>query len=234
MDSQEAKLILEAYRSGMDDAEPPFAEALAQARRDPALARWLQEQTALDAAIRGKLRSVDVPIGLKTRILANAKTEPRSSVWAWLTPAMALLVMVIAVFWLRPTGFAVYRGEMVKFVSVEYKLDVKTGNFEEFRQALAQNNSPSIPALPPALAKLELEGGCLMNWHGHKVTLICLEAKDHDVWLFVAERQSLPDAPPATPVFAKTGKITTASWTADHLTYILATEGDEAELKGYL
>jgi len=234
VDSQEAKLILEAYRPGVDDAEPQFAEALAQTRRDPALARWLQEQTALDAAIRGKLRSVAVPIGLKTRILANAKPARSANLWAWLTPAVALLIVTAGVFWLRPTGFAAYRGEMVKFVSAEYKLDFATDSFDDARAGFAKNGYPSDYVDPPGLKQLHVEGGCFRQWHGSKVSLVCMEAKDHDVWLFVAERQSLPDAPPATPVFAKTGKITTASWTAGHLTYILATEGDEAELKGYL
>ena len=73
-----------------------------------------------------------------------------------------------------------------------------------------------------------------IDWHGHKVTLMCLEAKDHDVWLFAVENAAMPDTPATAPVFARTGKITTASWADGERTYILATEGDEAELKSYL
>jgi len=242
VDSQQAKEILKAYRPGVDDADPQVAEALGVARRDPELSRWLERQMAVDAVIRGKLRDVAIPVGLKTRILANAKVESPALAWwrqpGWLTAAAAVLVVVaVAMFMprLRPANtFASYRVDMAKFVSVEYKLDVKSDKFEDLRQAAVKSGSPSIPALPPALAKLRLEGGCLLNWHGHKVTLVCMEAKDHDVWLFVADSKTLPDTPPATPVFAKDGKITTASWMAGPLTYILATEGDEAELRSYL
>ncbi|HUK81872.1 MAG TPA: hypothetical protein VLZ12_04490 [Verrucomicrobiae bacterium] len=60
-----------------------------------------------------------------------------------------------------------------------------------------------------------------------------MEAKAGDTWLFVVKRADLPDAP-ITPAFAQHGKIVTASWTADGLTYILATEGDEAFLRTLL
>ena len=50
----------------------------------------------------------------------------------------------------------------------------------------------------------------------------------------VIERSAVWNAPPTQPVFAKDGRITSASWTAGHLVYILATESDEAELRSYL
>lgn len=242
MDSQQAKQILKAYRPGVDDAEPQVAEALSFAKRDAALSRWLDQQVALDAILRAKLKSVDAPIGLKTRILANAPIARPVTAWwqrpVWLAAAASLAVLVgLAAFWMRPqapSSFAAYRAKMVAFVSVEYKLDLKTASFDEFRQAVAKNKFPPVPSLTPTLAKLDLEGGCLLDWHGHQVTLMCLEAKDHDVWLFAVENAALPDVPAPAPVFAKTGKITTASWTDGERTYILATEGDEAELKSYL
>ncbi len=74
MNHEEAKFILRAYRPGGQDADDPqFAEALAHARRDPELARWLAEQAALDTAIGGKLQSLPVPADLKASILAGRK-----------------------------------------------------------------------------------------------------------------------------------------------------------------
>ena len=41
MDEQEARLILQAYRPGeADKGDPHFDEALKEAARNPALARW--------------------------------------------------------------------------------------------------------------------------------------------------------------------------------------------------
>ena len=77
MKNEEAKFILRAYRpGGQDAADPQFAEALSQARRDPELGRWLAEQTALDTALSGKLQSVPVPADLKATILAGRKVVP--------------------------------------------------------------------------------------------------------------------------------------------------------------
>jgi hypothetical protein len=191
------------------------------------------QQAQFDAVIRQKLRELPAPLGLKTRILANAKAEPRANLWAWLAPAVAIAIAVALVLvWPRPgNSFAAYRGEMAKFVSAKYDLDLHSESFDELRENFAKNGYPSDYVVPPGLKNIAVEGGCLRQWHGHKVSLVCLEAKDHDVWLFVAESK---DVPAATPMFAKDGKITTASWTAGHLTYLLATEGDEAELKSYL
>lgn len=239
MDSQQAKQILELYRPGVDDDDPQFAEALAQARRDPELSRWLEQQIAFDATIRTKLRSVEAPFGLKTRILANAKADRPTNVWAWIAPAAAVIVAVVALLWLLPqrgTSFAAYRAEMVRFVSADYKLDLETGSFEQLRQSLVRNHFPAIVALPPALARVKLEGGCLRDWHGHKVTLVCMEVtEDHDVWLFLAERAAVPDASMQTePTFAQVGKMMTASWSDDKLSYLLVAESDEATLRKYL
>lgn len=195
-----------------------------------------EPQNAFDDAIRTKLRSVPVPVGLKTRILANAKGKRPLSLGAWLAPAAAIVIVAALVLcWPRSgNSFAAYRGEMVKFVSAKYELDLRAESFDEVRDGLVKNGYPADYVLPPGLKQIKVEGGCLRQWRGQKVSLICMETKDHDVWVFVAASRAWPDAPPATPVFAKTGAITTASWTAGGLIYILATEGDEAELRSYL
>lgn len=83
MNHDEAKFILRAYRpGGQDTDDPQFAEALAHARRDPELTRWLAEQTALDAAISEKLQAIPVPKDLKATILAGRKVVPlRAELW---------------------------------------------------------------------------------------------------------------------------------------------------------
>ena len=84
MNNSEAKLILSAYRAdGQDAADPQLAEALAQARLDPELARWFAEQTALDRAIGAQLQSVRVPADLKASILAGRKIVPIPRVSWW-------------------------------------------------------------------------------------------------------------------------------------------------------
>ena len=84
MNNAEAKLILSAYRAGGHDAaDPQFSEALAQARLDPELARWLADQAALDRAISNQLQAVRVPPDLKATILAGRKIIPIPKVTWW-------------------------------------------------------------------------------------------------------------------------------------------------------
>ena len=65
MNTQEAKFILQAYRPGGEDAgDPQFAEALAQAKLDPELAKWFAEQLAFDAAASRALKEVKAPAAL--------------------------------------------------------------------------------------------------------------------------------------------------------------------------
>ena len=243
MNNLEARRILELYRPGLDDGDPQFADALALARRDPQLGRWLEEHAALHMAIRGKLKAVEVPADLQQRLLRRPPTVRRAGVW-WLRPSMAaaaatVVLVALALFWARSresVSFVAFRAEMVAFVSEDYKLDLQTESFEQVRRALIDNDYPSLASLPPAMAKLELEGGCRLHWRGHKVALICTEAaEDHDVWLFLVDRAAVPDAPLQKSLrFATLGRMATATWTQDDLVYLLVVEGDEETLRRYL
>src|SRR6266536_6705164 len=74
MNSQEAKRLPDVYRpNGADAADPRFAEALAQVKQDPALARWFDEQRNFDVAVAGSLRLLSAPADLKDAILASRK-----------------------------------------------------------------------------------------------------------------------------------------------------------------
>src|SRR5260370_32663587 len=123
MSNQEAKLILQAYRLGGRDAgDPQFKEALAQAQRDPELARWQAEERAIETRIQAKIKSAAVvPAELKNNLLALRKVvHPipwwKQPVWLAAPPAIGLLASM-AVFWLRSVNapeFAAFREVIVK------------------------------------------------------------------------------------------------------------------------
>ena len=69
MNNSEAKAVLSLYREQIDDADPQFAEALAQAKRDPDLSEWLQRQGESYRAIRTKLREIEPPADLRQKIV---------------------------------------------------------------------------------------------------------------------------------------------------------------------
>jgi hypothetical protein len=69
MNTSEAKEKLLLYRGRIDDADPRFQEALAQARRDPELAEWLRAQASCYHVIRSKLRELEPPSDLAEEIV---------------------------------------------------------------------------------------------------------------------------------------------------------------------
>src|SRR6188472_4528014 len=76
MTKEEAKRILAAYRAGdQDRLDLHFAEALQKTEEDAELARWFAEEQEFDRAVAAQLKSVPVPFGLKTRILANMSSR---------------------------------------------------------------------------------------------------------------------------------------------------------------
>jgi len=71
MTTQEAKEILWLYRGPIDDDDLKFQEALACARRDPELMKWLGEQRVCFEAIRSKLGDVQPPDPLAANIVSH-------------------------------------------------------------------------------------------------------------------------------------------------------------------
>jgi anti-sigma factor RsiW len=242
VDRREAKEILWAYRpEAGDTADPKVGEALEAARRDPELMRWYEQQRAVDEAIRAELRQIVVPPGLRERILGARevrKRVPRRRLTQLVAvaAAVALAVIVGQRFTAdESSGFDAYREKMVEFVSDEYELSAEADDLEGLRRFFAKIAWPSDYVVPEPLKVVPVEGGTAMDWRGHRVSLLCLEREEHeDIWLFVIDRSALPD-PPETEAsqFLKVGRLMTASWSQENITYVLVAEGDEAFLRGY-
>ena len=244
MDSPQAKEILALFRPGLDDAnDPVFAEALAQARLDPELGRWLDEQHRLDAALRRKFSGIAVPAGLEQQILSE-RTIVRPVVW-WerqvllAAAAAAVVLALIAGYLLRqpePLNFATFRKSMALLVSGDYKMMLETKDATEVREFLAKNRGPSDYALGKEMEKLPLEGCALVKWHGQRISLVCLDhGEAPDLFLFVMDRGAIPDPPVGqAPQMIRVGHMMTASWCAGHNVYVLASKTTEDELRKFL
>ena len=244
MDSQQAKEILGLYRPGLDDAgDPFFAEALAHAQRDPELGRWLEQQHGVDAALRRKFDEIDAPANLEQEILSECKVV-RPSIWrerrVLLVAAAAAVVLAALVGYLRwqpaSQNFKAFRQTMAELVSGEYKMMLESKDLDAIRRFLAANHGPADYTLTKEMEKLPAEGCALIDWHGRRVSLVCLDrGADNDLFLFIIDRAALPDPPPGqTPQFARAGTMTTVSWSFGDNAYVLATKGSEEDLRKFL
>ncbi len=246
MDSNLAKEILLRYRPGTADADDPeFVEALEQAKLDPELARWFAANQAFHITIRDRFRQLPVPAGLKEGILAGYRPAV-IPVW-WQQPAFQtlaaaagiVLLISVALFWSQPregTDFAAFQSRVVRNAQRGYAMDITTTNLGEIRQYLAKQGAHADYVLPAPLEKLPGDGGAILRWRNRTVSMVCFDLGNHnDLFLFVASRADLPEAPSTSePQFTSIGKLTAASWSRGDRTYVLAGAGDEQFIRRYL
>lgn len=258
MNRDEAKAILLLYRPGTTDAEDPqIAEALAVARRDEELARWLERHSTKQVVLSEKFRRIAVPAGLKEQIISEqAASEKSVSFWGRelrLAPmaatAAAALVLVTILFLVFPhTGqrspddtLAAFQNQMAGIALRGYGMDLTTHDPVQIRAYLAQNHAPADFILPEKLKQVSLAGCAIEGWQNVKVAMVCFRSRRaapevaSDLWLFVVDRSSLKNLSGATsPQLSKINRLMTATWIQGDKLYYLGIVGDEQAIKQYL
>jgi anti-sigma factor RsiW len=245
MNREEAQFILRAYRpSGEDAHDPQFEEALALVRNDPELARWFAREQALDAAIAGRIHSVPPPPDLRTQLLLARKVIRPRPWWrkpAWIAAAalVALLISAASLLLLRRNGeaeFASFRGTMIEAsLDMRKHIDVMGLDADELKQWLIEHRGHPGFVLPPGLADKGIMGCKVLDWHGHRVTLLCLKFGGKHVDVFVVNESDLPGVSvSAAPEFSSERGMTTVTWRREGKIYFLAGNIPESELKQLL
>ncbi len=242
MNSADAQRILIAHRAGgAGTNDPEVVAALEQARRDPVLADWWQQQTACHEALAKSFAGIPIPPGLREQIRGRSKVIAfpwwrRQHVWA-AAAAVAILIGVAA-FFQRPApgdSFATFRSRMVSSVLRQYRMDIQTNDMTVIRQFLAARNAPSDYALPAGARGLSPIGAGVLTWHASRVSMVCLDSRNQGtVFLFVVEDSLVKKAPGPVPTVAQVNKLMTASWAEGGKVYLLAFQGEASDLKKFL
>ena len=241
MNTQEAKFILQAYRPGGEDAnDPQFAEALRQVKNDPELAKWFAEQLAFDSAMGRALQQVKPPDNLRENILAGGRVVPltfwsRRTVW-WAVAASFVLLLCPGALWLNSMRFTVYMDKMVTASAAsEGHVDVKISDLGQIQAWLANRGVETNFVLPAVLSGAPATGCRILDWHGHKISMLCymLDGSGH-VDLFVAEKSDFMFPLPGRPQFGKINGMTAASWIRNDKVYLMIGRGDEVWFRKYL
>lgn len=245
MNSEEAKILLHAYHSGVGDPDDPqMAEALAQTRRDPELLAWFNQQRALDAAVGDKLQQVHPPLGLAEKIVMGRKARMAPRRNRYLMPlalaASIVFLLSLAVFVVErskppATEFAALQTDMAGFLVQFPKLDLATDQWPDILRWLTNKPALARAEVPPSLQTFPGLGCREVKWRGKTLMLACFAAQGEVVHLFIVPRADLPDAPfTATPAFVRVRGWSTASWTQGEITYLALTKGNEAFLQKLL
>jgi hypothetical protein len=251
VNASEAKTFLLLYRPATAGAaDPQIVEALALAKLDPELARWLEVHCARQFVVGEKFRQITAPAGLKEQIISEQATQGRNIQWrprlALVAMAAIALVVILAPFWIphhsKNDALAIYQNQMVGIALRGYGMDLLTNNPAEIRSYLAKNQAPSDYGLPAALEKVAVAGCAIEGWQNAKVSMICFRTgkplppgQESDLWLFVSDRASLKDLTIGeSPHFARVNRLIIATWTKGDKIYLLGTEGDEQTIRQYL
>lgn len=249
MDNERAKTILSAYHGDAADAgEPLFAEALAQVQCDPELARWFQEECALNERMRAAVQSLRPPAHLRDTLLLTEKVSrmPAPRAWwtrpAWVAAAAALVLLTgLAVFALRPerspltlAGVTAEIGRMQREDSIS--LGAMTNDPEQARRWLKANDGRHNFAIPAGLAGKPSLGCQVLDVRGNKVSLVCFQVGGGEiVHLLVMDRREFADAPVIGKLMLiQEGELAFASWSDAECTYILAGHGRAEALRQWL
>jgi hypothetical protein len=255
VDNARAREVLRLFRPGTTDAlDPQMAEAIQVTHRDPELAKWFEEHCAVYIAIRNKLKQIEVPPHLKRKILVEnvgrAKIIPlrRRPDILWAAAAALVLIAVGLWFYNRPSSevrFALMRDWKVSEVQRPYQMTSAT-NYTDVVKYLKSHQCIADYTLSKSLAKLPTEGFSTKTFSGKPVTMLCFSSgivkngKTNDVFFFVAYRADFAGSPlpGKKPQFehkdTAKGRFTSASWSMDDKVYIIATQGDDADIQQYI
>jgi hypothetical protein len=257
MSNNEAKFILSAYRPGGRDAnDPAMAQALAQAKSDPALGAWFAREQQHDAAVAAKLAEIAPPAGLREAILAGARMSDREGlpdtekgggptttkrVWwtqpGWLAAAAALAVLLSLAAWrmtpVRGESFAEFA---VNFVDKGFRLQKHGADVAELKTWLGEQHGPLPEALPAKFAELRALGCRTLSFKGQDVSLVCFERGGREFHVFVARRDGTAGAAEAGPRFLDAGrtKLVAATWTDAKNRYVLVSDAEADVVKRLL
>ena len=248
MDNREAQFVLSAYRPGGQDAtNPQFSEALAQARRDLVLERWLNDSIAFDKAVTKTFCAIEVPPELRQSILAGGKVS-RPSRWTkpfvrWAIAAVFVLAAIVGSLVLREAAkprLAAWQTNALSQVSAlvqgESKFDAQSRNAGELVAWLRANRAPAAEKLPQNLERLESVGCKTFSWDGQSLSVICFQRENGGLIHLVAINASVPlnRADKSEPRFVQHGSWATATWRDGGTVYMLALEGPPDQLRSYL
>lgn len=219
MNADEAKFLLSALREGECTAaeSTPLPNDIAAAcellQHDPELNNWFEENCAFDKAVAEKCAQQATPADLEASILAGVRVSAAVPWWrrrAILSyaAAAAIAVFAIASWWqsnhpaTTPNDHLEFRQAMISEIEGLTQFDFVSTDPHKINDWITAEGSPTpeIFDTPATIGGARVAGCKLLNWNGHRATLICFlgenSAGDPISFHMVAiDRKALGDLP---------------------------------------
>lgn len=250
MNNEEAKFILHAYRpDGADAADPGFAEALAHARQDPAIARWFSAQRAFDRAVCAKLDAVTPPPGLRDAILAGAKFDqgnaanmdatakagrsrwPGLPTWIGVAASLGVLLAVGLALWPKQAEASPFLLEFALNDTLRQAHHGQHGQEAvDFQALLSSTDTGLADGLTVDFERLRSLGCRVITFDDKPLLEVCF--KREGVWFhaYVARVADFPHvAKKLRPTFRDESGASAVAWAdAEHIYVVASKAGREA------
>jgi hypothetical protein len=231
MNREEARQLLEVFRSGGADMnDPRFMEALALLENDPELNKQFDDQRRFDLRVTASIQAaIPVPPDLRNAILAGCKPS-RPARWTdWRAPVAvaacvaAIFLVVGTLFAQRTPKFTDFRAQLVHEAwDGGAHLEVESSDPRAIQAWLAGQNVASDFTLPAGLQDVRLVGCRIVEVDGARIPMLCMASGMRHIHLFVVDGVQLAQLPPDnSPDFEKCGSWKTASWRDGDTTYVL-------------
>ncbi len=248
MNNSEAKLILSAYRpDGQEALDPRMKEALEQAKRDPELGNWLEEQQMFDRVVCDKLKCCCVPADLKATILAGCETMEGACWWrhpkVWALAATLFFLLGLGLWWADIAGkptLADYRDEValaaVAMIDRGFKLDYQSAENYKVMEWVEARQLASRVGFTPGMDQSRPFGCKAIEWRGHRVAMVCFKGPDNQVaHLFILRRDLLAKAPERQSKEITTMEgLSVVSWFDQANAYVLVGDNPRVRIEDFL
>ena len=247
MDRKEAKEMLQALRpSDLDTTQPLFAEALALVETDPELRVWWAAQQDFDRRVASKLDEIPIPADLRANILATQKTErftlrPFFPFWLAAAACIAVLCAVSTSFHAQflasqHISTDAFHDATLAFIQNDApNLAMQSTDHDQIKAWLKEQNAP-MGHMPEKMAAIPTIGCQKYVVKGHDVSLVCFTMADgKEAHLFMVARDAMQEPPlRAAPDIKIINGWATASWSDEHMSYMLATSDSMDALRQLL
>ena len=128
--------------------------------------------------------------------------------------------------------FTGFRSRMIGFALREYRMDIHTNQLDEVQNFLAQSGAPAQFSLPGPLAQVPVKGGARLTWQGRPVSMVCFTGTAGETfYMFVIESALKSPNASSIPEIAPFKRLSTATWTSDGKTFLLAAPITPEELE---